>query len=121
MNSLRAKIAPVSCAIAFSPTSQGISPLLPRDGADRAIDVITLKINTSPSGFDRPVTEYFKDRILSRLARSGIRNLTVIIERNSRRELVLRFEGPEEEVTRAKATFEEKRGICYSDGEGSAV
>ena len=88
---------------------------------DRASNVITFKINASPSGFDRPVTEFFKDRILSRLARSGIGNLTVIIERDSRRDLVLRFEGPEEEVAKASATFEENGVTCYSEGEGSAV
>jgi|GEM_PF-3487209 len=79
-------------------------------GVDRAINVITFKINANPSGFDRPVTKYFTDQILSRLTRLGIGNLTVIIERDPRRELVLRFEGPEEEVTKAKATFQENGG-----------
>lgn len=112
MNSLRGKIAPVSCAIALPPDHQGPLPLLPRIGVDRATNVITLKINATPNGFDRPVTQYFKDQILSRLARSGIGNLTVIVERDPRRELVLRFEGPEEEVAKAKATFEENRRTC---------
>ena len=79
---------------------------------DRAINVITFKTNVSPSGFDRPVTKYFKDQILSRLDRSGIGNLTVIIERDPRRELVLRFEGADEEVAKAKATFEENSETC---------
>ena len=107
MNFLRGEVASVSCAIALPPDHQGPLPLLPRIGVDRAIDVINFKINARPSGFDRPVTEYFKNRILARLARSGVGNLTVIIERDSRRDLVLRFEGPEEEVAKAKATFEE--------------
>lgn len=102
-----AKLHPVSCVIALPPDHEGPLPLLPRIGVDRAIKVITFQINASPSGFDRPVTKYFKDQVLSRLTRSGIGNVTVIIERDPRRELVLRFEGPEEEVTKAKAAFEE--------------
>jgi hypothetical protein len=121
MNSLRGEIEPVSLAIIFPLTRQALLPLWPRIGVDRTITVITFKINASPCGFDRPVTEYFKDQILSRLVHSGIGNLTVIIERDPRHELVLRFEGPEEEVTKAKATFEENGGISYSEGEGSAV
>ena len=112
MNFLRGEVAPVSCAIALPPDHQGLSPHLPRIGVDRAINVITFKVNASPSGFDRPVTKYFKDQILSRLGRSGVGNLTVIIERDPRRELVLRFEGPEEEVTKAKATFQENGETC---------
>ena len=106
------KLRRVSCAIALPPDHQGLLPLLSRIGVDRAIDVITFKINASPCGFDRPVTTYFKDQILSRLTRMGIGHLTVIIERDPRRELVLRFEGPEEEVTKAKATFEENGKTC---------
>jgi hypothetical protein len=79
---------------------------------DRAPNVITFKIRASPSGFDRPVTKYFKDQILSRLAQSGIGTITVIIERDPRHELVLSFEGPEEEVAKAKATFEENGRTC---------
>jgi hypothetical protein len=74
---------------------------------DRALNVITFKIEVSHSGFDRPVTDYFKDQILARLAQSGIGNLTVIVERDPRRDLVLRFEGPEEEVSKARTTFPE--------------
>jgi hypothetical protein len=76
-------------------------------GADRAIDVITFKTDFKPSGFDRPVTEYFKNQVLSRLTRAGIATLTVIIKRDRRRELVLRFDGPDQDVTRAKAAFDE--------------
>jgi hypothetical protein len=82
--------------------SLALSPL----GADRAINVITFKIDFKPSGFDRPVTEYFKNQVLSRLTRAGIASLTVIVKRDPRRELVLRFDGPDHDVTRAKAAFD---------------
>jgi hypothetical protein len=112
MNLLPGEVVAVSCAIAVPPDHQGLLPLLPRIRVDRAINVITFKTNVSPSGFDRPVTKYFQDQILSRLGRSGIGNLTVIIERDPRRELVLRFEGADEEVAKAKATFEEHSETC---------
>lgn len=90
--------------------------------------MITFKTNVRPSGFDRPVTKYFQDQVLSRLVRAGIDTLTVIIERDSRRKLILRFEGPEDEVTKANAIFgglpsaqAMEKPLCYSDGEGSAV
>jgi hypothetical protein len=105
-------LRPLSCTIALPPDHQGLLPLLPRIGVDRAFNVITIRIRASPSGFDRPVTTHFKDQILSRLAQSGIGTLTVIIERDPHRELVLSFEGPEEEVTKAKATFEENNKTC---------
>jgi len=88
-------------------------------GWDLTTNVITFKVRASPCGFDRPVTQHFKDQVLSRLTRSGVGDLTVIIERDPRHELVLRFEGPREEVTKAQATFDEKE-VPYSDGEGSA-
>jgi hypothetical protein len=106
------KLHPVSCAIALPPDHQGPQPLLPRIGVDRAINVITFKINASPSGFERPVTKYFQDQILSRLSSLGIGNVTVIIERDPRHEFLLRFEGPEEEVRKAKATFEANGKTC---------
>jgi hypothetical protein len=73
---------------------------------DRAITVITFKIDFKPCGFDRPVTEYSRNQILSKLARAGIATLNVIIRRDPRRELVLRFDGSDEEVARAKAAFD---------------
>ena len=87
---------------------------------DSTTNVITFQINASPCGFERPVTEYFKDQIRSRLTGSGVGDLTVIIERDSHHELVLRFEGRQEEVTKARATFGEKENF-YSEGEGAAV
>jgi hypothetical protein len=68
--------------------------------------VITFKTDFRPSGFDRPVTEHFKDQILLKLARAGIATLTVIIKRGPRRELVLHFDGADEDVARAKAAFD---------------
>ena len=64
--------------------------------------MITFKTDFRPSGFDRPVTEYFKDQIVSKLAGVGIATLTVIIKRGPRRELVLHFDGADEDVARAK-------------------
>jgi hypothetical protein len=75
-------------------------------GEDRATNVITFKIDYKPSGFDRPVTEYFKRQVFSRLSRAGIASMTVIIKRDPRRELVLRFDGPDQDVMRAKAAFD---------------
>jgi hypothetical protein len=80
-------------------------------GADRATAVITFKMDFRPSGFDRPVTEHCRDRIASRLSRAGIATLTVILQRGSRRELVLHFEGAEEDVAKAKAAFSTGEGV----------
>ena len=74
-------------------------------GLRRANDVITFKIDFKPSGFDRPVTEHFKDQVLTKLVTAGIATLTVTIRRGPRRELVLHFEGTSEEVEKAKAAF----------------
>ena len=70
--------------------------------------MITFKTDFKPSGFDRPVTEYFKDQISSKLARAGIATLTVIIKRRPHGELVLHFDGPDEDVAKAKAAFDQK-------------
>jgi hypothetical protein len=91
--------------VAFPPNEHGSLALLPRIGADRAIEVITFKTDFRPSGFDRPVTEHFKDQILSKLARAGIATLTVIIKRGPRRELVLHFHGVDEDIAKADAAF----------------
>jgi hypothetical protein len=70
--------------------------------------MIAFKTDFRPSGFDRPVTEHFKDQILSKLAQAGIATLTVIIKRGPRRELVLHFDGADEDVAKAKAAFDQK-------------
>ena len=75
------------------------------NGRDRLIKVITFKTNFRPNGFDRPVTEGFKEQIVSKLAGVGITTLTVIIDRGPRRELVLYFDGPDEEVARVQAAL----------------
>ena len=75
-------------------------------GADRAINVITFKMDFRPSGFDRPATEDFKDRIASKLTRAGIATMTVIIKRGPCRELLLCFDGADEDVAKAKAAFD---------------
>jgi hypothetical protein len=67
--------------------------------------VITFKMDFRPSGFDRPATEHFKERIASQLARAGIASLTVTIKRGPRRELVLHFEGAEEDLAKAQAVI----------------
>jgi hypothetical protein len=71
--------------------------------------MITFKTDFRPSGFDRPVTEHFKDQIVSKLARAGIATLTVIIKRGPRRELILHFDGPDEDIARAKAALNMNR------------
>ena len=67
--------------------------------------MITFKTNFRPNGFDRPVTEGFKEQIVLKLAGAGITTLTVIINRGPRRELVLHFDGPNEDVARAQAAL----------------
>jgi hypothetical protein len=70
--------------------------------------MITFKTDFKPNGFHRPVTEYFKDHISSKLARAGIATLIVIIKRGPRGELVLHFDGPDEGVVKAKEAFDQK-------------
>jgi hypothetical protein len=70
------------------------------------IDVITFKTDFRPSGFDRPVTEYFKNQIALQLAGAGIAKLTVLIRRGPGRELVLHFDGAPEEVAKANEAFD---------------
>lgn len=76
--------------------------------ANRAGSVINFRIDVKPSGFDRPVTKYFRDQVLSKLMQAGISTLTVIVQRGSHRELILRFDGPAAEVTRAKGAFDQE-------------
>ncbi|HEV2842362.1 MAG TPA: hypothetical protein VGW39_13635 [Chthoniobacterales bacterium] len=68
--------------------------------------MITFKTDFEPNGFDRPVTAHFKEQVATKLIRAGIASLTVIIKRGPRRELVLHFEGADEDVEKAKTAFE---------------
>lgn len=79
-----------------------------RAGADRVIDVIIFRTDFRPSAFDRPVTGHLKDQIRSKLAIAGVATLTVIFRRGPCGELVLHFDGPEEEIARAKGALEQK-------------
>lgn len=67
--------------------------------------MITFNIESKPNGFDRPVTEHFRDQVLAKLAGAGIASLTVTIKRGPHRELVLHFDGADEDVEKAKAAF----------------
>ena len=68
--------------------------------------MITFKIDFEPSGFDRPVTAHFKEQVATKLIGAGISCLTVTIKRGPSRELVLHFDGAEEDVEKAKTAFE---------------
>ena len=63
----------------------------------------------TPSGFDRPVTEYFKNEIQSKLTTAGVVMLTVIFKRGPRGERILYFDGPDEDIARAKAALNMNR------------
>lgn len=76
--------------------------------ADRAINVITFKMDFRPSGFDRPVSGALKEEIRSRLNLAGVVSLAVILKRGPQGEVVLHFEGPAEEVAKAEAVFDQK-------------
>jgi hypothetical protein len=67
--------------------------------------VITFKIDYKPSGFDRPVTAHFKEQVATKLTGAGISCLTVIIKRGPHGELVLHFDGADEDVEKAKAAL----------------
>jgi hypothetical protein len=71
--------------------------------------VIIFKTDFSPSAFDRPVTAHFKDQIRSKLSIAGVVTLTVIFKRGPRGDLVLHFDGPEEEIAKAKAALNTNR------------
>jgi hypothetical protein len=68
--------------------------------------VITFKKDFRPSGFDRPVTEYFKNQIVSKLAGAGIVRLTVLLKRGPARQLVLHFDGAPEDVAKANEALD---------------
>jgi hypothetical protein len=90
---------------ARSPLSEHARRARSTNGRDRVIEVITFKTNFRPNGFDRPVTEGFKEQIVLKLAGAGVTTLTVIISRDPRRELVLYFDGRDEDVARAQAAL----------------
>jgi hypothetical protein len=70
--------------------------------------VITFKMDFRPSGFDKPVTGHFKEEIRSKLTIAGVVTVTVIFKRGPRGELVLHFDGPDEDVAKAKAAFDQE-------------
>jgi len=67
--------------------------------------VITFKTDFEPNGFDRPVTAHFKEQVAAKLIGAGIDCLTVTIKRGPHRELMLHFDGADEDIERAKAAF----------------
>ncbi len=73
-------------------------------------DVITFRIDFDPSGFDRPVTVHYKDQVATKLVAAGIGCLTVTIKRGPHRELMLHFDGPSEDLEKAKAAFPASQG-----------
>jgi hypothetical protein len=68
--------------------------------------VITFKTDFRPSGFDRPVSGALKEQVRSKLNIAGVVALTVLFKRGPRGEVVLHFEGPNEDVAKAKAAFD---------------
>ena len=79
-----------------------------RAGADRVIHVIIFRTDFRPSAFDRPVTGYFKDQVRSKLTIAGVATLTVIFKRGPRGEIVLCFDGPDNEIAKAKEALDSK-------------
>lgn len=67
--------------------------------------MITFKMDSRPSGFDRPVSGALKEQIRSKLNIAGVVTVTVIFQRGPRGEVVLHFEGPDEDVAKAKAAL----------------
>jgi hypothetical protein len=72
---------------------------------DRVTDVIIFRTDFRATAFDRPVTGHCKDQIRSKLIMAGVATLTVIFKRGPNDELVLHFEGPEEEIAKAKTAL----------------
>jgi hypothetical protein len=81
--------------------------------------VINFKTDFRPSGFDRPVTAAFKDEIRSKLNIAGVVTLTVVFQRGPCGELVLHFEGPDEDVVKAKTAFDKviDRSVSPADNQ----
>jgi len=69
------------------------------------IDVIIFRTDFKPSGFDRPVTGPFKNEIRSKLNEAGVTNLTLVFKRGPQGELVFHFDGPDEDIAKAKAAL----------------
>jgi hypothetical protein len=67
--------------------------------------VITFAISFRPSAFDRPLTEYVKDQISTKLAKAGVSDVIVIVARGPGGGLLFDFEGAAEEVAKARAAF----------------
>lgn len=67
--------------------------------------MITFKMDFRPSGFDRPVSGALKEQIRSKLNIAGVVTVSVIFQRGPRGEVVLHFEGPDEDVAKAKAAL----------------
>lgn len=63
---------------------------------------ITFRYNYPSSGFNRPITEYYQDRIRRKLELAGVTTLTVIIKQDHHYRRLLDFEGDPEEVFKAK-------------------
>jgi hypothetical protein len=75
---------------------------------DRAINVITFKMDFRPSGFDRPVSGALKEQVRSKLNIAGVVTVVVVFMRGPHGEVVLHFEGPDEEVAKAKSAFNQR-------------
>ena len=69
--------------------------------------MIAFRTDYRPGGFDRPVTEEFKNRIRGKLEGVGITFLLVIIKHDSARRRLLDFEGAEEDVVKARMALAE--------------
>lgn len=70
--------------------------------------MITFKTDFRPSGFDQPVSGALKEQVRSKLNIAGVVALTVVFQRGPRGEVVLHFEGPDEDVAKAKSAFDKK-------------
>jgi hypothetical protein len=60
------------------------------------------------SGFDRPVSGALKEQVRSKLNIAGVVALTVLFQRDPCGEVVLHFDGPDEDVAKAKAAFDKR-------------
>jgi hypothetical protein len=78
---------------------------------DSAIKMITFEMGYRPTAFDRPVTDYFTNDIRCKLAIAGVVTLTVIFKRGPHNARILHFEGPDEDITRAKAALHTNREL----------
>lgn len=93
--------------------------------------MIIFKTDFKPNGFDRPVTGALKDEIRSKLNIAGVASLTVVFQKGPHGDLILCFEGQDEEVAKAQVACDKIGGrsippagnpdsLTYSSsGEGS--